>query len=47
MNVILLKGSSIADKTNIGIGTIVSNKVIPSESTVVTETKLKILSNKK
>lgn len=46
MNVMLLKGCHIGDKTNIGIGTIVSNKTLPSESTIVMETKLKILNSK-
>lgn len=46
MDVMVLKGSCVADKTNIGIGTIVSNKTLPPESTIVTETNLKILGNK-
>lgn len=46
MNVILLKGSTIGDRISIGINTIISNKKIPSDSTVVSDVKLKILEKK-
>ena len=46
MNVILLKGTIIEDRTNVGLNTIIANKQIPSDSTVVTNVELKILDNK-
>lgn len=42
--VTLLKGSSVGDRSIIGLGTLISGQTIPRDSTVVVKTELRILS---
>lgn len=47
MNVIILKGTTIGDRNNLGIGTILSKEQIQSDKTVVNNTTIRILNNQR
>lgn len=46
MNVVILKGTIIGDRNNIGIGTVLSKEQIQSDKTVVNNSTIRILDNK-